>query len=140
MQLLFAHLSNNTPSSVKCKNTHVHLYTMTEWNIQFYQLTYNNYYIPPSLPLSPLTLPLSISLSSLYFSLSHHHRTVEYLDLEQGKWVAVENMLSRRSTLGVAVFNGELYAVGGFDGTTGLDTVEKYNPGRLCVCVCVCVF
>ena len=28
----------------------------------------------------------------------------------------------------MAVFNGELYAVGGFDGTTGLDTVEKYNP------------
>ena len=54
---------------------------------------------------------------------------MEYLDPEQGKWLAVENMLSRRSTLGVAVFNGELYAVGGFDGTTGLDTVEKYNPG-----------
>ena len=79
----------------------------------------------------PLLLPPSLSLS---FSLSPH-RTVEYLDLEQGKWVAVENMLSRRSTLGVAVFNGELYAVGGFDGTTGLDTVEKYNPGGLCVCV-----
>ena len=80
------------------------------------QLTYLSPSFPPSLPLS---LPLS-----------HPHRTVEYLDLEQGKWVAVENMLSRRSTLGVAVFNGELYAVGGFDGTTGLDTVEKYNPGR----------
>ena len=83
-----------------------------------------------------LSFSPSLSLSSLYylyFSLSHPHRTVEYLDLEQGKWVAVENMLSRRSTLGVAVFNGELYAVGGFDGTTGLDTVEKYNPGGLCV-------
>ena len=43
--------------------------------------------------------------------------------------MAVESMLSRRSTLGVAVLNGELYAVGGFDGTNGLDTVEKYNPG-----------
>ena len=38
-------------------------------------------------------------------------------------------MLSRRSTLGVGVLNGELYAVGGFDGTNGLDSVEKYNPG-----------
>ena len=40
-------------------------------------------------------------------------------------------MLSRRSTLGVAVLKGELYAVGGFDGNNGLDTVEKYNPGML---------
>ena len=75
-----------------------------------------------------LSLSLSLYLSPLSFTQTSTHRTVEYLDLEQGKWVAVENMLSRRSTLGVAVFNGELYAVGGFDGTTGLDTVEKYNP------------
>ena len=60
---------------------------------------------------------------------SHPHRSVEYLDLEKGYWVPVETMLSRRSTLGVAVLNGELYAVGGFDGTNGLDSVEKYNSG-----------
>ena len=42
-------------------------------------------------------------------------------------------MLSRRSTLGVGVLNGELYAVGGFDGNNGLDIVEKYNPSELCV-------
>jgi len=54
---------------------------------------------------------------------------VERLDLEKSGWVPVEPMLSRRSTLGVAVLNDELYAVGGFDGTNGLDTVEKYNPG-----------
>ena len=41
----------------------------------------------------------------------------------------VESMLSRRSTLGVAVLNGCLYAVGGFDGTNGLDTV-MYNLGK----------
>ncbi len=41
----------------------------------------------------------------------------------------MEPMLSRRSTLGVAVLKDELYSVGGFDGTNGLDTVEKYNPG-----------
>jgi hypothetical protein len=89
---------------------------------------------------SYISLFLSLLTHSLIYSNSLTHRTVEYLDLEQGKWVAVENMLSRRSTLGVAVFNGELYAVGGFDGTTGLDTVEKYNPGSVCVCAwCVCV-
>ena len=60
-------------------------------------------------------------------------RTVERLDLELGRWVSVEPMLSRRSTLGVAVLDEQLYAVGGFDGTNGLDTVEKYNPGEVAV-------
>ena len=59
-----------------------------------------------------------------------HYRSVEQLDLEQGRWVPVESMLSRRSTLGVAVLDGCLYAVGGFDGTNGLDTVEKYILGK----------
>ena len=59
-----------------------------------------------------------------------HCRSVEQLDLEQGRWVPVESMLSRRSTLSVAVLDGCLYAVGGFDGTNGLDTVEKYNLGK----------
>ena len=47
--------------------------------------------------------------------------------------MTVEPMLSRRSTLGVGVLNGELYAVGGFDGNKGLNTVEKYNPSKLYV-------
>ena len=70
------------------------------------------------------------------------HRSVEQLDLTRVCWVPVEPMLSRRSTLGVGVLNGELYAVGGFDGNNGLDSVEKYNPGKrlsryMCECVCV---
>ena len=74
---------------------------------------------------------------SFYYTFTSVHpttlspsRSVEQLDLDKGWWVMVEPMLSRRSTLGVAVLNGELYAVGGFDGTNGLDTVEKYNPGK----------
>lgn len=55
---------------------------------------------------------------------------MERLDLEKSGWVPVEPMQSRRSTLGVAVLKDELYAVGGFDGTNGLNTVEKYNPGN----------
>ena len=58
-------------------------------------------------------------------------RSVEQLDLNRVCWVPVEPMLSRRSTLGVGVLNGELYAVGGFDGNNGLDSAEKYNPGIL---------
>ena len=42
-------------------------------------------------------------------------------------------MLSRRSTLGVAILNGQLYAVGGFDGTSGLEAVERYDPSKLCL-------
>lgn len=64
----------------------------------------------------------------LFFLL--YHSSVERLDLETERWVPVEPMLSRRSTLGVAVLKGELYAVGGFDGNNGLDTVEKYNFGK----------
>lgn len=37
-------------------------------------------------------------------------------------------MDARRSTLGVAVLNGCIYAVGGFDGSTGLNTAEMYDP------------
>ena len=33
-------------------------------------------------------------------------------------------MEARRSTLGAAVLNDLLYSVGGFDGTTGLNTCE----------------
>ena len=32
-----------------------------------------------------------------------------------------------RSTLGVAVLNDHIYAVGGFDGTTYLKTIEQYD-------------
>lgn len=37
-------------------------------------------------------------------------------------------MDARRSTLGVAVLNGCIYAVGGFDGSTGLNTAEMFDP------------
>lgn len=36
-------------------------------------------------------------------------------------------MEARRSTLGVAVLNNCIFAVGGFDGSTGLNSAECYN-------------
>lgn len=39
-------------------------------------------------------------------------------------------MLSRRIGVGVAVINRLLYAVGGFDGTHRLSSVECYNPEK----------
>lgn len=40
-------------------------------------------------------------------------------------------MEARRSTLGVAVLNQCIYAVGGFDGSTGLNSAECYDPKLL---------
>ena len=39
-------------------------------------------------------------------------------------WTSIASMEARRSTLGVAVLNNRIYAVGGFDGSTGLNTAE----------------
>ena len=50
---------------------------------------------------------------------------------ESKKWTSVAPMSSRRSSVGVAVLNGRLYAVGGYDGVARqcLNSVEKYDPG-----------
>ena len=45
-------------------------------------------------------------------------------DPVKDKWTSVATMDARRSTLGVAVLNDRIYAVGGFDGSTGLNTAE----------------
>lgn len=54
-------------------------------------------------------------------------------------WSPIVAMTSRRSGVGLAVTNGQLYAVGGFDGTAYLKTIEVYDPEtnqwRLCGCM-----
>ena len=45
-------------------------------------------------------------------------------DAKKSEWKGVCSMEARRSTLGAAVLNDKLYSVGGFDGTTGLNTCE----------------
>lgn len=37
-------------------------------------------------------------------------------------------MTTARSTVGVAILNGSLYAVGGRDGSSCLNSVERYDP------------
>lgn len=46
-------------------------------------------------------------------------RTVDVYDGARDQWSAVPSMQERRSTLGAAVLGDLLYAVGGFDGSTG---------------------
>uniref|UniRef100_A0A2K5KZR4 Kelch like family member 17 n=1 Tax=Cercocebus atys TaxID=9531 RepID=A0A2K5KZR4_CERAT len=43
-------------------------------------------------------------------------------------WSSVASMLSRRSSAGVAVLEGALYVAGGNDGTSCLNSVERYSP------------
>lgn len=55
-------------------------------------------------------------------------RTVDVYDPAVDSWLTCVNMESRRSTLGVAVLNNCMYAVGGFDGSSGLNSAEVYDP------------
>lgn len=48
-------------------------------------------------------------------------------DASHDQWTSSECMEARRSTLGVAVLNSNIYAVGGFDGSTGLHTAEVFD-------------
>ena len=52
-------------------------------------------------------------------------RTVEVYDPQKDAWTTCPSMEARRSTLGVAVLNGCIYAVGGFDGSTGMICVSS---------------
>lgn len=46
-------------------------------------------------------------------------RTVDVYDPVKDVWTTVKPMEARRSTLGAAVLDNMVYAVGGFDGSTG---------------------
>lgn len=57
-----------------------------------------------------------------------HENSVECWDPDTNTWTSLERMFESRSTLGVVVLAGELYALGGYDGQSYLRTVEKYIP------------
>uniref|UniRef100_A0A673K385 Kelch-like protein 28 n=1 Tax=Sinocyclocheilus rhinocerous TaxID=307959 RepID=A0A673K385_9TELE len=54
--------------------------------------------------------------------------SVERWDPDSNTWASVERMAECRSTLGVVVLAGKLYALGGYDGQYYLQSVEKYGP------------
>lgn len=53
---------------------------------------------------------------------------VEVFDPIGNLWERCQPMRTARSRVGVAVVNGLLYAIGGYDGQSRLSTVEVYNP------------
>lgn len=53
---------------------------------------------------------------------------VEVFDPIGNFWERCQPMRTARSRVGVAVINGLLYAIGGYDGQSRLSTVEVYNP------------
>ncbi|XP_064626753.1 kelch-like protein 2 [Lineus longissimus] len=57
-------------------------------------------------------------------------RSVECYDFKEEKWYQVAEMPSRRCRCGVAVLNGLVYAVGGFNGSLRVRTVDVYDPSK----------
>lgn len=62
------------------------------------------------------------------FTIRKHESSVECWNPDTNTWTSLERMNENRSTLGVVVLAGELYALGGYDGQSYLQSVEKYIP------------
>ena len=60
------------------------------------------------------------------FSGSLRVRTVDAYDPVKDTWVSCPSMKARRSTLGVALLNDLIYAVGGFDGSSGDNCLNSF--------------
>lgn len=56
------------------------------------------------------------------------HGDCEAYDTRTDRWHVVASMSTRRARVGVAAVGNRLYAVGGYDGTSDLATVESYDP------------
>lgn len=54
--------------------------------------------------------------------------SVERFDPQTSEWKMVAPMSKRRCGVGVAVLHDLLYAVGGHDGQSYLNSIERYDP------------
>lgn len=66
--------------------------------------------------------------SAAHFYAGDSLNVVEVFDPIANHWTKCHPMTTARSRVGVAVVNGLLYAIGGYDGQRRLSTVEAYNP------------
>ena len=64
-------------------------------------------------------------MQTLYYE---KHVSVCRFDPQTTQWKFVAPTNSPRSTVGCAVLDGKLYAVGGRDGSSCLSSVEVYDP------------
>ncbi|KAK7112668.1 kelch-like protein 2 [Littorina saxatilis] len=55
-------------------------------------------------------------------------RSVECYDFTEDKWHQLAEMPSRRCRCGLAVLNGLVYAVGGFNGSLRVRSIDVYDP------------
>ncbi|XP_052772645.1 kelch-like protein 3 [Mya arenaria] len=55
-------------------------------------------------------------------------RSMWRFDQNLDSWLEMVPMNMARSELGLAMLDGHVYAIGGWDGSSRLDSVEKYNP------------
>ncbi|MGO8805694.1 MAG: Kelch repeat-containing protein [Candidatus Bathyarchaeia archaeon] len=62
------------------------------------------------------------------FNTNSFSNIVQVYDALNNSWVNGASMPTNRAYLGVANVNDVLYAIGGFDGTNWLSTVEQYTP------------
>jgi hypothetical protein len=62
------------------------------------------------------------------FFINSFINTVQVYNAGNNSWGTGASMPTARAYLGVAVLNDVLYAIGGFDGTNWLSTVEQYTP------------
>jgi hypothetical protein len=62
------------------------------------------------------------------FFINSYSNDVQVYNSSKNSWTKGAPMPTARAYLGVAVLNDVLYAIGGFDGTNWLNTVEQYTP------------
>ena len=55
-------------------------------------------------------------------------RSAEKFDIATNEWTEIANMQSRRSDFASTVYEGNILAIGGFNGEGWLNSIEKYNP------------
>lgn len=56
-------------------------------------------------------------------------RSGEVYDALTNQWSFIPQMMSARSGVSLVAFHNTLYAIGGFNGFTRLNTCEKFKPG-----------
>lgn len=81
---------------------------------------------PRTIPRTPLGLPKVMLV--IGGQAPKAIRSVECYDFKEDRWFQLAEMPSRRCRCGVALINGQVYAVGGFNGSLRVRTVDMYDP------------